>query len=120
MPISKTFAVESENDTLIVMPLRSMGSLAEESVRPELDTILEQIRHPDMRHAVIDLSEISYFGTSMLEAMYSIWRRIRDDEGKMVLCNVSTMGREILRVSRFDTLWPICDSREEALQEVAQ
>ena len=123
MPAAHTFAAESENETLIVTPLRTVGSLAEENVRPELDAIIEQIRGRDLKHAVIDLSEVSYFGTSMLEAMFAIWRRIRDDQGeephgKMMLCNVSTMGREILRVSRFDTLWPICDSRDDAIRKI--
>ncbi len=118
MPTAHTFSAESENETLIVTPLRSVGSLAEENVRPELDAILDQIRQRELKHAVIDLREVSYFGTSMLEAMHTIWRRIRDDHGQMTLCNVSTMGREILRVSRFDTLWPICDSKDDAIRKM--
>ncbi|HYW81204.1 MAG TPA: STAS domain-containing protein [Thermoguttaceae bacterium] len=134
MPTAHTFSVESENETLIVTPLRSVGSLAEENVRPELDAIIEEIRQRELKHAVIDLREITYFGTSMLEAMFAIWRRIRTDHnesaegetpqaetirGQMTLCNVSTMGREILRVSRFDTLWPICDSKDDAIRRMA-
>ena len=92
---------------MIIRPLRSIGSLAEENVKPELDSILKQVQDLDLKNAVIDLAEIPYFGTSMLEAMYTIWRHVRDKDGKMAVCNASKMGREILRVSRFDTLWPV-------------
>ncbi|MEE8452262.1 MAG: hypothetical protein V3R99_10120, partial [Thermoguttaceae bacterium] len=71
MPVPKTFSAENENETLIVTPLRTIGSLAEENVRGELDAILEQIRQRELKHAVIDLCEITYFGTSMLEAMFA-------------------------------------------------
>jgi len=118
MPTAHTFSAESEDSTLIVTPLRSVAGLVEEDVRGELAPILERLGTAELKHAVIDFHELTYFGTSMLEAMFAIWRRIRDDEGKMILCNVSTMGREILRVSRFDTLWPICDTREDALREI--
>jgi hypothetical protein len=52
--------------------------------------------------------------------MHVLWQKVRAGKGKMVLCNVSDVGREILHVSRFDTLWPICDSCEKALEAVAE
>ena len=120
MSVPRTFNSETERHTLIVRPLRSIGSLAEENVKPELDSILKQVQDLDLKNAVIDLAEIPYFGTSMLEAMYTIWRHVRDKEGKMAVCNASKMGREILRVSRFDTLWPVYATRDEALDALGQ
>jgi hypothetical protein len=36
----------------------------------------------------------------------------------MAFCGVSDHEREILKVTKLDGLWPICDSREEALKAV--
>jgi len=94
------------------------GSLIGDDLAYELTGLLEQFEQSDLRNAVIDLEKSSYFGTSMLQAMTAVWKRVRARGGKMALCNLSDTGHEILHVTRFDTLWPICSSRSEALQEV--
>jgi stage II sporulation protein AA (anti-sigma F factor antagonist) len=120
MSIPKTFSTESEGETLIVVPLVNVSSLAEEDVRPELDRLLDRLREPGLKNVIIDFAKVSYFGTTMLEAMHAIWKRARESAGKMVLCNLSNMEREVLRVAGFDVLWPICSSREEAFQALRE
>ena len=120
MSTPKTFSVGSEGETLIVAPLVNVSGLAEKDVKPELDHLLEQLKETAMRNVVIDFARISYFGTPMLEAMHRIWKCVREADGRMALCNVSNMQREVLHVAGFDTLWPICSSRQEALEAVAQ
>ncbi len=120
MSVAKVFSAECENQTLIVSLLGNVSSLAEDEVQPELNALLERLRQAELRHVVIDFEKVSYFGTITLAAMHAIWRRVRDAQGKMVLCNVSTMGREILHVSGFHALWPIHATREEALRAVEE
>ncbi|HUT10004.1 MAG TPA: STAS domain-containing protein [Thermoguttaceae bacterium] len=118
MSILKTFHTESEDETLIVMPQGSVSSLAGDEVSSELDELLERLERPGPNNVVVDFEKVSYFGTVMLGAMHAIWKHVREEGGKMVLCNVSDMGREILRVSGIDVLWPVCASRQEAIEEV--
>ena len=120
MSTPKTFSAESEGQTLIVVPLVNVSGLAEKDVRPELNRILEQLKETGPRNVIIDFAKISYFGTTMLEAMHAIWKCAREAGGRMALCNVSNMQREVLHVAGFDTLWPVCSSRQEALQAVVQ
>ncbi len=120
MSVPKIFSAECEGQTLIVSLLGNVSSLAEDEVRPELDALLEQLQQAELKHVVIDFEKVSYFGTTTLAAMHAIWRRVRDAHGKMVLCNLSTMGREILHVSGFHALWPIHTTREEALRAVKE
>lgn len=112
------FSSEIDGRTLIVTPAGSVSSLAGQYFKPELDDLLEQLQGPELNNVIIDMAEVSYFGTIMLAAMNQLWRSVRQTQGRMAVCNVSTVGREILRVSGFDTLWPICSSREEALDTV--
>lgn len=120
MAVPKTFSIEHNGKTLVVKPLECLGSLAEPHVKLELDDLIEQLRHPELKSVVIDLECLPYFGTNMLETMHIIWRPVRAKGGRMVLCNVSDVGREILRVARFDTLWPIVESPDEAAQAAAK
>ncbi|MHC4178403.1 MAG: STAS domain-containing protein [Planctomycetota bacterium] len=116
----KTFSVESEGHALVVAPLVNISGLAEKDVKPELDHLLQQLEEAAVRNVVVDFAQIAYFGTPMLEAMHRIWRCVRQSDGRMALCNVSNMQREVLHVAGFDTLWPICASRQEAIETLVQ
>ena len=118
MSEARIFSAEIVGDTLVVAPLTNVGSLAGEQVDFELNEFLGQLARPEVNNAVIDMQRCSYFGTAMLQVMTAVWKRVRTGGGKMAICNVSEVGREILEVSRFDTLWPVCSSRSEALRVV--
>mgnify|MGYP002750854043 CR=1 FL=1 len=119
MSVPKIFEAEVEGPTLVVISQASAGSLAGEEIAFELTGLLEQFENSDLENVVIDLEGSPYFGTSMLQVMTAMWKRVRARGGKMALCRVSDTGREILHVTRFDTLWPICGGRDEALQSVS-
>lgn len=114
----KTFQVQYEQETLIVTPLRNLSSLADEEITSEWNAVQERLKSDSARHVIFDFQNLKYFGSTMLEVMLLLWKRIRPHEGKLAVCNVSKEAREVLRLSRFDTIWPVCDSLAEALGEV--
>ncbi len=120
MSMPQIFDARVEGDTLVVLSLGSAGSLAGDEMAYELTGLLEQFEKADLRSAVVDLRNSPYFGTAMLQVMTALWKRVRARGGKMAVCGVSDTGLEILQVTRFDTLWPICSSQEEAIKAVSQ
>jgi anti-anti-sigma factor len=114
------FDVRIENATLIVAPRGDVSTLSGEDVHAELPELLNQLQETEVKHVVFDLKKASYFGSILLGAMSALWGRVRTRGGKMAVCNVSETGKEILQVARFDTLWPICDSLEEAMEKVRE
>ena len=36
----------------------------------------------------------------------------------MAFCNISEDERDVLRITRLDTLWSICESRSDAMEAV--
>ncbi len=119
MSVQSAFETQSRGRTLLVVPRGSVSSLAEAALRPELNRLMEQVDRPELDNVVFDMEDVSYFGSIMLGAMHAIWTRIRKGGGKMAVCNLSDIAREIISVSKFDSLWPICTSREEAMTLVA-
>ena len=81
----------------------------------ELTTILELIEVQQPSKIVADLSNAPYFGSTMLQALTAIWSRLRSWGGTVILCNLSETGREALHLTRFDTLWPIVHSLDDAI-----
>jgi anti-anti-sigma factor len=118
MSAPNVFQVEREGPTLVVTPQGSVSSLAAGTLQPEIDALLGEIAVGDVRSVVFDLAEVTYFGSLMLSAIQSVWKRLRPAQGKVALCNVSDLGRDILRIARFDLLWPVYASRQEALDAV--
>lgn len=103
---------------LVVEVLRPVGSLAERDVMREIDVILAKIAGRQSCRVVIDFQQTDYFGSSLLEALRIIWTKMEHRDGRMVLCNLSPVGREIVQIAKFDHLWPICQTRAEALTQL--
>ena len=118
MSAPKVFRAERQGPTLVVTPLGSVSSLDAGTLQPEIDALLREIAAHDLRSVVFDLAEVNYFGSLMLSAIHSVWKRLRPARGKMALCNVSDLGRDILRIARFDLLWPVYPSRQAAVDAV--
>jgi anti-anti-sigma factor len=119
MSIPKVFHARCVGATMVVSPIGSVSSLAGGIVHPELERLLEHIRTHQIRNVVFDLEQVEYFGSVMLAAMHAVWRRVRSGDGKMVLCRVSTVGREVLAVAHFDTIWPIYPTPVDAVTAVS-
>jgi len=74
---------------------------------------LEQAASPRL---IVDLSHLSFFGSTVLEFLVLLWRRVGRKQGRLVIFKPSAIGREVLSAARFDRLWPLAETREEALR----
>ncbi len=74
---------------------------------------VDQADHPLF---VIDLSHTSFIGSSFLEVLFRVWKRLQQRNGRMVLCGLSDFCREVLHTTRLDTLWNSFDMRQDAVE----
>ncbi len=118
MSSPKFFRVEPNDDALIISAVDNIHGLVEDEVRDECDSLLEQLEQNKAKHAIIDLEALDYFGSIMLELMVVVWKKVTKSGGKFAVCNVSKVGQEILKTAKFDSIWPILASREEAITSV--
>lgn len=116
MSSSKVFRVSTVDDVMVVELIGVVSSLADHSITRELDSVRERLRSGAFTAVVIDLGQVAYFGSSMLEAIRTLWNELIPRNGKLVLCNASEVGREIVQVAKFDHLWPLVETRDQALQ----
>lgn len=110
--------LEREGAILIVSPLFMFGSFSDADLAQEWSQIETQLKVPEVQHVTVDLGEVPYFGSTMLEWLVLIWKRVRARGGRMSLCRCSEMGHKILAAARFDTLWEIYSDRESAMAVV--
>jgi anti-anti-sigma regulatory factor len=112
---TKFVRAEQEGDVVIITPLFTYATFTEPGIMDEWAAVQQQIDAPSTRHVIVDLGEIPYFGSTVLEWMSQIWKRIKDKEGRLAAIRPSPIGREVLLAARLDRLWGIFDSREKAM-----
>jgi anti-anti-sigma regulatory factor len=110
------FTVSRQGRVLIAALNRDVGNFAEAEIIRETKRLIDQARSAPVPGVVVDFEHAEYFGSTMLEALRLLWTHLRQTNTRLVLCRVSEVGREILEVAHFDTVWPICATREEAVE----
>jgi anti-sigma B factor antagonist len=106
--------VEREGDVLIVMPMGPMGELEYEECEAEVEAVLKRSESPGVRDVLFDLGRVELFGSSAVGWFIEISHRVVS-RGRVALCRVSEMGKEVLKATNLEGHWPIYDSRSEAL-----
>jgi anti-sigma B factor antagonist len=114
----KFFPTEIVDGILFVAPSQKVASLTGVDLTKERSVFIQEIRNSDVRGVVFDLAALEAFGSLMLGTLCLAWKQAHDQGARMALCNVSTIGRQVLERSKLSSLWPIHDSRELAVESL--
>jgi anti-anti-sigma factor len=114
----KFVRTDQQGETLIVTPLFTYASFAESDVTNEWIAVQRLVETPAVRNVVVNLGEIPYFGSTVLEWMVQLWKRIKVKGGRLAACKASPIGCEVLRAANFDKLWGLHGSQVDALAAV--
>ena len=114
----KTFQFEREADCLIVTPLVNLRELDFPAIEGGAQEVLAFLDQGAVKNVIIDFQNTDYYGSTALGFFVKLWKRVRQRNGKLAFCNVSTNEKEILSATKLDTLWPICETRDDARRAV--
>lgn len=114
------FTTSLDGPTLILEVHGSVSGLGDDAALSEVESVITHLQQGAVQHVVVDFGQSPYFGSALLETLRRIWNEAHERGGKMLLCNVSTVGREILQIAKFDHLWPIVATRIDALKQLKQ
>jgi len=116
----KYVRAEQQGNVLIITPLFTFATFTEPHVASEWTAVQEQLDLPSTQHVMVDLGEIPYFGSTVLEWMAQMWKKMKAKGGNLATARPSPIGREVLSAARLERLWGIFDTREEALKWLAE
>ena len=120
MEVNDTFQIERQNRTFVITALRDLGELEFAHIEKCAMTALRCLEAADAKNVVLDLAKAQNCGSTALGFFVKLWKRARSQGGHMALCNVSPDERKVLEVTRLDTLWTTCASRDEAIRAVSE
>ncbi len=72
----------------------------------------------DPPNLVVDLSQVEFFGSSFIELLFRMWKRLNERSGRFALAGVSPYCEEVLTVTNLDKLWQTFETTEEAVAAV--
>ena len=105
--------VERSIGTIIVLEPQGrlvLGENPSDSVlRDRIATLLQQGR----RQFAIDLVHVSHVDTSGLTTLVGAYIGVRKQNGRIVLLNAATRVRELLAVTRLNTLFEVFDTDDQ-------
>jgi anti-anti-sigma factor len=116
MPRAALFEIEREGETIIFTPVVNLGVL--ENVESNAEEVVEVLSDLSIKNLVMDFHKTDYFGSSAITLFVKLRKIVIGRNGCMAFCNPSERELEILHVTRLDKLWPICESREQAMKMV--
>lgn len=68
---------------------------------------------------VIDLGELEYISSAGLRVILGTVNKLKEMKGRLFLCALKDMVREIFEISGFAALVPTCDSVDSALSRMS-
>ncbi len=110
--------IELEQDTIVVTPVRNLGELDSELFSVDVDGITRLLEQQRARNVVIDFCRTEFFGSDAIHLFLKIYRRVRENRGRMSFCGVSPNEQEVLAMMALDTLWPVFETRDDAINFV--
>jgi len=111
----EAFTLERHGDLTIITATSALEHIEYSLEEQVAELILEPIRRQENPLIVFDLSQADNFGSMFLALLIRCWKLALSRGGTMALSGVTERTRELLRVTALDTVWPIYDSRREAM-----
>lgn len=76
---------------------------------------LLQLIEAGERHMIMDLAQLDYISSVGLRVLILVAKRLKQVEGRMVVCSLQEPVRHVFDIAGFTTLFPLYDSRDQAL-----
>jgi anti-anti-sigma factor len=115
----KIFQVNQLDKTLIVTPQGEGSAFRYQDLHLETNAVRARLTSPEIRNLIIDLSQMSYFGSEFIGALVSLLRETRTRQGKACICSASPQMLQVLQNMSLFKLWPYYETKDQATAELS-
>jgi anti-anti-sigma factor len=85
-----------------------------------MNEVLRALEQTARERWIMELNEVAYLGSSMLGLMVNIRERIRQADGRLVLCGLSPQLLRIFQACCLERLFTIVKTRTEAMTRLTR
>jgi anti-anti-sigma factor len=110
------FTIERHGEITVITANPALERLAFGLEEPAAELILQPLKRQENPLIVFDLSQVDNFGSMFLALLIRCWKLALSKGGAMALSGVTSRARELLRVTSLDIVWPIYETKQEAIE----
>jgi anti-sigma B factor antagonist len=111
----EAFTIERHGDLTVIAATRALEQIEYDLEEQVAELILKPLRRQENPLIIFDLSQVDNFGSMFLALLIRCWKLALSQGGTMALSGVTERTRELLRVTALDMVWPIYESKREAI-----
>ncbi len=112
----EAFTIERHGDLTVITATEELERIEFGLEELVSELILKPLRRQENPSIVFDLSRVEYFGSMFLALLIRCWKLALSQGGTMALSGVNERSRELLRITALDIVWPIYQSKREAIE----
>jgi anti-anti-sigma factor len=105
----------AEHKSSEIVTLSLSGKLDTTTAKMFQEKILGHIESGERRF-VIDLARLDYISSAGLRVFVLAAKRLAGENGKIVLCSLTSSVREVFDIAGFSSIFSIYGSRDEAMK----
>jgi anti-sigma B factor antagonist len=94
------------------------GEIIDKSQTTGLMEQIDKLIASGKKHIVLELGGLRYMNSSGLNVLVGILTKARNAGGEVLVCNISAKVKELLVVTKLDTIFHILPSVEEAVKRL--
>jgi len=121
VPGAKAPSVTCEDGVTVITLGPEYETLEETELETLKGALLEVAERADPPLIVFDLSQLRFFGSALIEALFRAWNQLKvRPGGRLSLCGLTSYCREVVEITHLDQLWSIFETRADAVSSLKQ
>lgn len=109
---------ERYGDALVLTPVGRVDNSTTDGLRSDLDTHVVTCRKGGDR-LILDFSKVDYISSVGLRVLMLAAKKVREQEGTIVVAGLQPVVREIFEISRFNLVFQCFGTVRDALAKVS-
>lgn len=107
------YRIEKKNDIVLMVLLQDSFTYEdnEKLIKP-FDDLLKE----GFLKIILDLSQMKYVSSLILASLLFVFKRVQEEGGDLILCNVKDRVKEIMAATNLDKVFDIVHTAEEAMK----
>ena len=102
----------TEQDGINVLAL---SGRMDATTTPDFESAARTLLGQGKNVVIIDMADLEYISSAGLRGILGLVKSIKAACGKLAFCSLQPMAAEVFRISGFNAMLTVCDTREDAL-----
>lgn len=84
----------------------------------EFEKALDEAIHGEPKHLIVNLKDVDYLSSAGLRSILRIAKRLEKQNRKLAFVGARELVAEVIRLTGVDSIFPLCDTTQEAIEKL--